>query len=207
MSILHSQIITQVKQADPSRDYVVSNVWHNVEDTAIWDPSTDYQNHANEIRDLFSGQASGSGSSFTLYVPRGITVKVYEWTDPKPRLPRAIATYTPTSWGTPSLAPREVACCLSFYATNPSIKTQRGRIYIGPWNMSQLAEFVPTAELNMVLDLGHGLFDIGGENVKHVVHSRKLGSDATVQHYWVNDLWDTMRSRETREGNRVHLTP
>lgn len=206
MPIVHAQVVQQVKQTDAERDSCVNNVFHAIADGGF-NPSVDYENHANEMRDLFSGQASGSGSSFTLYIPRGITVKVYDLADAKPRVPRAVATYVPSSWGTPTLAPREVACCLSFYGTNPGIPSQRGRIYVGPWNMIQVAETVPQADQDMLLNLGQGLFDIGGENVRHVVHSPSKGTDTTVQHYWVNDRWDTMRSRETAEMHRSVLAP
>jgi len=59
----------------------------------------------------------------------------------------------------------------------------------------------------MLLDLGHGLFDIGGENVAHVVWSPTRRTTSVVQHYWVNDQWDTTRSRDVKETNRITLAP
>jgi hypothetical protein len=198
--VIESQVVTQVKQNDPERDFVVNTVWHQSDNILL---GTDYQNHANEIRDLFYGV---DGSGFNLYIPRGGLVKVYDHDDPKPRLPKATATYTPTSWGTPTLAPRDVALCLSYYATNPSIKTQRGRIYIGPWNMSQVGERVPSDVLDMMMALANGLFNIGGANVHHIVYSRKLNEIYDLHHYWCNDTWDTMRSRDIREVTRRTAT-
>lgn len=200
MPVIHAQIVTQVKQNDPERDFVVNNVYHQTDNVLL---GTDYQNHANELRDLFYGV---DGSGFNLYIPRGGTVKVYDHDEPKPRLPKAIATYTPSSWGTPTLAPRDVALCLSYYATNPSIKTQRGRIYIGPWNMSQVGERVDPGDMSMLLSLGSGLFNIGGANVHHVVYSTKLNEIYPLHHYWCNDTWDTMRSRDIRESTRQTAT-
>ena len=59
----------------------------------------------------------------------------------------------------------------------------------------------------MLCDLGHGLFDIGGENVAHVVHSPTKQTETVVQTYWCNDLWDDMSSREGKELHRTKLSP
>jgi len=205
-TLVRAQIVQQVRQADLGREFVVNDVYHEIADGIVWG-GVDFQNHANELRDLFAGLASGSGSTFLLYANRGLTVKVYNMGDAKPRMPKAIATHTPTTWESAGLAPREVACCVSYYGINPGIKTGRGRIYVGPFLLSALAETVTASTATELLDLGHGLFDIGGQNVKHVVHSQKLGTNTTVQNYWVNNLWDTMRSREQREGQRWKLAP
>jgi hypothetical protein len=202
---VHAQITRQATAADPARDYSVNNVYHTIDDTGF-NPSVDYQNHANELKDLFSGHASGSGSSFVLYNTGMLTVKVYDLADPKPRLPKATAIYTPATWATSPIGPRQVALVLSYWGVNPDVKTDRGRIYIGPL-VSSAAEFPSTTVMNMLLDLGHGLFDIGGENVAHVVHSHKLNSNTVVSHYWVNDVWDTQRRRLQHEKSRVMLAP
>lgn len=206
MPIVHSQIVRTVKQGDPAKDFCVNNVYHDIA-SGGFDPSTDWQNHANEIRDLFAGLASPSGSSFQLYSNSGLLVKVYDNDEAKPRLPKAQATYTPTNWANYAMGPRDVQCCLSFYHANPSVKRERGRIYIGPWPATRLAEHVDPLDLNMLLDLGHGLFDIGGENVSHVVYSPTGHSTSVVQHYWCNNQWDTIRSRDVKETNRVTLAP
>jgi hypothetical protein len=206
MALIRTQIVQTVRQADPARDACVNDVWHTVDNTIIWG-GPDYQNHANEIRDLFSGQAAGHGATFRVYSGRGLLVKVYNFADPKPRPIRAQATYTPTTWEVAGLGPREIASCLSYYGTNKGIATQRGRIYIGPFAASAMAETVPQAYQDELIDLGHGLFDIGGENVAHVVHSHKLLTDTVVQNYWVNDLWDHMSSREEKELHRTTLAP
>jgi len=206
MTLVRSQIVQQVRSTDVGREFCVNDVYHTVATGIVWgDP--DYQNHANEVRDLFAGLASGSGSTFLLYANRGLTVKVYNMADASPRMPKAIATHTPTTWESAGLAPREVACCLSYYGDNPGVKTGRGRIYVGPFPLSVLADKVTLSVANELLDLGHGLFDIGGQNVAHVVHSPKLKTETVVHNYWVNDLWDTMRSREEREQNRYRLHP
>ncbi len=206
MTLVRAQVVQQVRQADPTRDNCVNDVYHTVDNTIVWG-GPDFQNHANEIRDLFAGLATGSGSTFVMYGGRGLTVKVYDMADAKPRVPRAIATHTPTTWQTAQLGPRQMACCLSYYGNNPGIPSQRGRIYIGPFLQSDMFETVEAGYRANLLDLGHGLFDIGGENVAHVVHSPTKNTDTVVQNYWVNDLWDNMSSREEREQARDKLAP
>jgi hypothetical protein len=206
MALIRAQIVQTVRQADPGRDYCVNDVYHTVDNTIIWG-GPDYQNHANELRDLFAGGNTTSGKTFQLYASRGLTVKVYDMADEKPRQPRAVATHTPTVWETAALAPRQIAVCLSYYGTNPGIPSGRGRIYIGPFLAASMAETVGQNIQDELCDLGHGLFDIGGENVAHVVHSPTKVTNTVVQNYWVNDLWDNMSSREERELHRTRLAP
>ena len=205
MPLIRSQIVQIVRPSDPPRDYCVNAVYHTIA-AGGFDPSVDYQNHANEMRDLFGGQATGSGSTFHIYLQRDLIVKVYDMADAKPRPIRATAIYTPAVHESAALGPREVSVCLSYYGTR-NLPRERGRIFIGPIQLSNLAETVPSAIRDELVDLGHGLFDIGGENVAHVVHSPTANTDTVVQNYWCNDLWDTMRSREEKEGARTRLAP
>lgn len=205
MTVVHSQIIRTVKRGDPAKDFCVNNVYHTI--GTLGGPSVDYQNHANEIRDLFAGLKSGPGSSFQLYGNSDLLVKVYDNDEVPPRLPKAQASFAtplPISY---QLGPRDVQCCLSFYHANPSIKSERGRIYIGPWPNTRLGEHVASGDLDMLVDLGHGLFDIGGEDVAHVVWSPTKRTTYVVQHYWCNDQWDTIRSRDVKETTRKVLAP
>lgn len=206
MTLVRSQIVQTVRQADVPREACVNDVYHEVAAGIVWG-GVDFQNHANEVRDLFAGLNPGSGSTFTTYANRGLLVKVYDMADPKPRIVKAQASHTPTTWESAGLGPREVACCLSYYGLNKGIPSQRGRIYIGPFLLADIAEVVSLTVRDRLVDLGHGLFDIGGQNVKHVVHSPTKNTDTTVQNYWCNNLWDTMRSREQRETARSTLAP
>lgn len=206
MTLVRSQIIQTVRQADVPRDYCVNDVYHQIATGIVWG-GADFQNHANEIRDLFAGKNTTSGATFQTYSGRGLTVKCYDMADPKPRQIKGQATYVPTTWQVAALGPREIACCLSYYGTNPGIPSQRGRIYIGPFTSSLMTEVIDPTIRNQLTDLGHGLFDIGGQNVKHVVHSPTKMTDTTVQNYWVNDLWDVIRKREQKEQARTRLAP
>ena len=206
MPLVRSQVVQTVRQADTPKDFCVNDVYHQIDDGGF-NPAVDYQNHANEIRDLFAGGKAGPGSTFQTYASRGILVKVYDMADPKPRIIKATASHTPTAWQVAALAPRELACCVSFYGDNPGIPSQRGRIYIGPFLASGVTEVVDPSIRAPLLDLGHGLFDVGGENVAHVVYSPTKLSHTVVHNYWVNDLWDHMSSREQAEAARDRLKP
>jgi hypothetical protein len=206
MTLVRSQIVQTVRPGDASREYVVNDVFHTVDNSIVWG-GPDYQNHADEILRLFAGQNTTSGATFLLYSNRALTVKVYDMADTKPRVPRAISSFSPSSPEEAALAPRDLACCLSYYAHNPGIKSERGRIYIGPWLQSEIFETVGASPRAMLTDLGHGLFDIGGENVAHVVHSPKKLTDTVVVNYWCNDVWDHMSSRRQREQARTKLAP
>lgn len=206
MPLIRSEITIQNYTTEVPRDNCVNVVYHTIGDS-LFDPSVDYQNHADQMKTLFSGHATGSGTTFTEYIHRGITVKVYDMTDVKPRPERAVSVYTPTSWSTDAaFGPRQVALCLSYYSTR-NLPRQRGRIFIGPLDTVYMTEVPPSGLYNMILDLGHGLFDIGGENVAHVVWSPTGDASHVVSDYWVNNAWDTMRSRLEKESSRVTLHP
>src|SRR5215471_9033157 len=113
MPLARTQIVRQLRQADPPRDWTVNTVYHTI-GTAPLDP-VGWGNHADEIMTLFRGLNSGSGSTFQLYAQNGLTVKTYDMADPTPRVPKAIRTYVPPSWPSQALAPRQLAACLSFY--------------------------------------------------------------------------------------------
>jgi hypothetical protein len=204
MALIESQIITSAT-GQPAQDWTTNTVFHTV------DIGVDYQNHANEIRDLFAGNNPGTGGSFKIYHGAHLTVKVYDRSDPPHSPPRATASTPGGSDTLSDLGPSQVALCLSFFA-GLNVKSKRGRIYIGPFGAGRgnvsMTSYVPGGgTMAQILDLGHGLFDIGGENVAHVIHSRKLNQDFVVSDYWVDNRWDTVRSRLPKAGNRVTLHP
>jgi len=206
MPTVRSEITIQNYSTEVPKDNSMNVVHHTIADSGF-NPAVDYQNHSNEISTLFSGHNTTTGSTFNQYRGRAVTVKVYDLADPHPRPLRATTHYDPTTFDSDStLAPRNVALCLSFFATR-NLPRQRGRIFIGPV-LSSYTGLLPSSILyNMILDLGHGLFDIGGENVAHVVYSPTGATSHVITDYWVNNQWDTMRSRLEKETTRVRLHP
>lgn len=206
MPLVRAQVEVINYLGEPVKDNSTNTVFHTIDDSGF-NPAVDYQNHANEIRDLFSGQKTGPGHLFVQYIQRGITVKVYDMADPTPRPERAVSTYVPSSYEPDvGLGPRQVALCVSYYATR-NLPRLRGRIFIGPIQVGLMTLRPGAGMLTQWIDLGHGLFDIGGENVAHVVYSPTSHSSHVVTNYWCNDVWDTQRSRLEKESTRSVLAP
>jgi hypothetical protein len=205
MPTVRAEVITHLP-GDVPADFATNTVFHTIGD-GVFDPSTGYQNHADELKTLFSG-ADPTHGLFAQYKFRDIEVKVYDLADPLPRPIRATSTFTPGAPDAPAdLGPRQVALVLSFYGTR-NLVSQRGHIYIGPLDHGVMDGPTPSTDLlGQVLDLGHGLFDIGGENVAHVVRSRKLESNTVVANYWVDNRWDTQRRRLPKASTRVAVAP
>lgn len=101
--------------------------------------------------------------------------------------------------------PREVALCLSFYSER-NIPRQRGRLYIpaafvegagalgvrpGGGARAAAGSFAPIFE------------DLGGVDVDWVVYSRVDDTARPVTNWWVDDEWDTVRSRGLRPTTRT----
>jgi len=182
-----TQIVQQPVSTDPSRDYVTNVVWHNA---ATATPTT----HGDAILALFMACPYIYQFAFNLWV------KVYDHANPLHSPPVYTAHH---SAGTePALGPRQVALCLSYFS-GLNIKGQRGRIYCGPWGATLLGEYASTAEMNAILAIGSGLKNVGASDTVHVIHHPKTDTWSNVSNYFVNNRWDTMRSRLPKETNRV----
>lgn len=106
----------------------------------------------------------------------------------------------------PSQAPREVAVCLSFYAER-NLPRQRGRLYI-PAGWMQSAFSIETARpttpmMTKVGDLAQLLADLGGTGNDWSVYSRVDDEARAVSNWYVDNEWDTIRSRGLRPTERV----
>lgn len=105
-----------------------------------------------------------------------------------------------------SQCPREVAICLSFYSER-NLPRQRGRLYI-PFALLTQSQSVNTARpttpaQTLVGDLAQRLADLGGTEVDWVVYSRVDDEARPVSNWYVDNEWDTIRSRGLRPTERV----
>lgn len=198
--------VTMSKSGDVPRDWCTNTVYHTI-GTGLLDPTADWQNHANELAGVFSG-FSGTHGDFSLYGHNDVTVKVYDMADAEPRAPKAIATQNPISPPDPSSeGPSQVAICLAYFCGR-NLKHLRGRIFLGPLLASDINGYRPMdATLAQALVLAHNLFDIGGENVAHVLYRPKTHDTAVVTDYWAEDAWHIQRRRGRRSTKRVALHP
>ena len=136
-----------------------------------------------------------------------ITVTAYDAQGTPPVYPQGSATVNPGG-APPSAVPREIAVCLSFYSVR-NIPRQRGRLYI-PFCVPNSAGVGgtggvrPNASLQAKVGALAPIFaDLGGVDVDWSVYSRTDDVARPVTNWWVDDEWDTVRSRGLRSTDRI----
>lgn len=131
-----------------------------------------------------------------------ITAKIYNMDDPEPRVPLATKFATPGDAGQAG-APREVALCLSFFA-GVNVPRRRGRLYIGPWHQNAGGTERPSSTImGQLQTLAEGLANLGGVDVDWMQYSPTLNLANKVTNWWVDNEWDTVRSRGLRGESRI----
>lgn len=228
MAIVRSEVSNYGSDTLP-RDMVVNVVYHDVASTIFTDWSgPDWENHASQVAACFTGD-SDRDPTFSIFRQRYVRVRCYDMADPEPRAPMADHLYTPSGGADPDSAfgVRQVALCLSFFPGR-NLAGQRGRIYVGPYHPVDLTARPAAPLMTMVLNLGWALFDVGGENVHHVLHHQGIvtghdtdgkpiygttqsghtpGSTQVITDYWVDDSWDIIRRRKARPSSRLTKHP
>lgn len=195
MSKIRVQVITR-RQGDLARDHIVNSVYFddfNIDPTT----GTNWQAFANDVRTLFN-QRGGTPAGY------GVETKVYDMADAKPRPVKAAAPWVGNSNSTATSAPREVALCLSYFSERNQPRF-RGRLFLGPWNF---AEVRPAGgQIDAAIAMATGLANIGGVDVDWGLWSTTRNAFSKVTAGWVDDEWDTIRSRGFRAtGRRVYAT-
>lgn len=131
----------------------------------------------------------------------GFEAVIYNMGDASPRQPRAVKKFT-QSVPQIVMGPREVSLCLSFYGER-NVPSRRGRLYLGPFNQSDLTER-PSLDLRTSLGfLAQDIGNLGGVDIDWVVYSPKLNTYAKVTNWWIDDEWDTQRQRGLKATHRV----
>jgi len=139
----------------------------------------------------------------SLVSPGPHQVRYYEALNPNPAGPDFTTTFLLDTAPTGSALPTEVALCTSWRGVPPeggleTVATNRGRTYLGPLNTATAgADGRPTAGFiaNIVaasLALANQAPAAGG---KLAIFSRKLASAVPVAGGWVDNEFDTQRSR------------
>ncbi len=94
-----------------------------------------------------------------------------------------------------SLCPREVALCLSYFGAR-NLPGMRGRIFLPVAYSGSIALARPDQSLMAdALDLGRAFAAAGGTGTQWSVYSRTQGLAFSITDSWVDDEWDTQRSR------------
>jgi hypothetical protein len=128
-------------------------------------------------------------------------IKVYDAQKAPPSYPLATAT-NGTGFSTSS-APRELALCLSYYSTwnRPSY---RGRVFIPHAFIQGALSQRPTG--GQMGTAGVWATTLGANlpaQMNWAVWSPKLQQSFTINHWWVDDEWDVMRSRGLKPTTRT----
>lgn len=176
-----------------ARDYFVNTVHFNGVGTFLAN-ETDVQSIANDL--VTAWKAFPNVGTF-----REVRAKVYNLDDAQPRPLRAEAVANAGAFPA-STHPREVALCLSYYADR-NLKRHRGRLYIPLELLGAGAGVRPTAQqMTDCKALYTRLVNLGGTDLEWSVFSRMDNVHRQVQHGWVDDEWDVIRSRGLRATTR-----
>jgi hypothetical protein len=136
---------------------------------------------------------------------RQITVTAYDAEGTPPVYPQG-RTQLNTGLSPESNFPREVACCLSFFSER-NIPRQRGRLYIPLVIISPAAQQIdgrPSQGLRTnIAELAPIFSDLGGVDVDWSIYSRVDALARPVTDWWIDDEWDTVRSRGLRATART----
>jgi hypothetical protein len=131
-----------------------------------------------------------------------LSVRIYDAEAAAPNFPKATATRNEATIAS-SNWPREVAVCLSYYA-GQNVPRRRGRLYVPVGVCGSANTLRPSSALmQKVGDLAAIFENLGGTDVDWIVWSRASLTARSVTNWWVDDEWDTMRSRGLRSTTRL----
>lgn len=136
-----------------------------------------------------------------------VDVRAYD-TDAVPNYPRAQTVVNAGQFWTIG-SPREVALCLSYSGPNRGNKNERGRIFLCPAlhaGTLTLSARPDTQQMTWAAEWytkpNESFPDIGGIDWKFGVWSPTLKKFRQSTQWWVDDEWDTLRSRGLRASTR-----
>jgi hypothetical protein len=127
---------------------------------------------------------------------REINVRVYDAAGLPPHFPKGEHTVG-AGLAPVTSRPRETALCLSYYGERNLPRT-RGRIYFCPaigQNLTLDSVRPGLGSRNELLRMAQGIADLGGPDVDWSWRSRVGNDNGPVKTAYVDDEWDTIRSR------------
>jgi hypothetical protein len=134
-----------------------------------------------------------------------LTVKAYDAQGTPPVAPVGMAVRNSGVIAN-SFTPREVALCLSFYSEQ-NVPRKRGRVFV-PASVfaASLNVRADITARTKVGELATIFADLGGADIDWSVYSRVDDTARKVTNWWVDDEWDTIRSRGLRASERLSGT-
>jgi len=208
-TVLRHQVTLPTASQLP-RDYIM-NTWHSI--SVDIDPVDDANLFRDRLMDFYltiDAFMSGRLSS-------DIHIDSYDLSDAMPRTP--IAEFTSSlSVGTGDGLPNEVAICLSYRGPSASgviAARHRGRIFLGPWDVMVVDQgtgdtiveaSVRNGISNAAETLAQGAVSDGGPWCVYSPTTNAtqslINSAFAVDNGWVDDAFDTIRSRGGTAANR-----
>lgn len=163
----------------------------------------------------FYNTAGGSGNAIMTYLSSEIvktaessSFRSYDLGEAHPREPH-ISTWTLAANADAARLPTEVAVCGSFYGSR-NIPRQRGRIYVGPLNLSGLAQNTgrPAGNLMVAITEAMQYLATSGTLLDWVTYSTVAanGSWTAVTDGWCDNAFDTQRRRGIDPSTRTVWT-
>lgn len=173
----------------------------NVTNTLYYDAvsNADALNAADDIGDFYLAIDGQLGSSLAT---TGHEIKVYAMSDPEPRFPIGTPGLGGALAPSTSSLPRDVALCLSFQGARVSGTPQasrRGRIYLGPLTQSlvTVAGIPNPSQITPIVNAAIALLAASDASANYtwVIYSPTLGTFTPVTDGWIDNEFDTQRSR------------
>lgn len=204
-NVVRAQCIWKAPSGLPTDVFVTS--WAFVRDTVSSSSGlAQSEQVADRLREFWLDPVAPNGAVSGLLpgaiVTRGLEIRTYDLGESPPREPRIYNYPVPGGGSGDAGLPREVAVCLSFYATR-NLPRQRGRVYIGPLTGTSVgtsAGGVPVvaplvrdriaAAANRLAN-GTGV----GDSMRWGVLSQVDQEIRRTTNGWVDDAFDTIRSR------------
>ena len=200
MAQVRAQVVLQGGSGLPEDQFV--NVFHFV-------TAGSYATDAPSVAAALVTRYQAIQSYLSEYVLPAAEVKTYDLTTSEPRVP-LVTPFTLTIQTSLMSLPSEVAVCLSFHGGPPVTPRRRGRVYLGPWNVSVLeaatSSSTPKPHEGFVTQLslfGAGLLDA---DLGWSIWSPTTATFVTVFAGWVDNEFDTMRSRGGEATARQFFT-
>lgn len=207
-------------QATQIREDDIVNVWHFDSDQTFGEDADDVAGR------LIAFYQAIDGVLFSPLMGSPATIKVYDLTDPEPRVPGYMTTFTITpSAGTP--LPPEIACVLSMrgaVVSGANIARRTGRIYLGACRAEAMATtanrttFSSSTRTTIVNaadslatgpDPGDGRLAVFSPTTAGAPPWSEAELDAAFEDVvtvWVDDMPDVQRSRGHDATARTQVT-
>lgn len=198
MTNIRAQVILQGGSGLPEDRFV--NVWHfNV-------GPPDLAGAADLIHPAIEDFYQLLQAYYSEYVSTTVEVRYYLMSDPEPRVPET-RTFTWTLQGTPVSLPAEVACVMSIHGDPPVTPRRRGRLYLGPLNVSAQidgttllpARVSDTFATNVATAADGVLTAAVGWSIWSPTSSLMVAVTAG----FVDNAWDTQRRRGVDATSRI----